>query len=108
MASIKAKVAGITFIHRLCGYPSPAADFLVVKALLGLVKSSARSDTRTPITPQFLRRLLKAAVVFDSKFMRILSRALLATMFFGFLWVGEVSLSKHNIKHRQVSFGDGC
>lgn len=103
-SSIASALSAIVFYHKLQAYPDPTNSFLVHKLLQGLSKVNPSGDTRNPITLPLLHKLLAAVSrVSTSAYESSLFRAMFVLMFHGFLRIGEVTDSPHNLNHDSVT-----
>lgn len=90
-ATIKTYVAGIGYINQLAGFSDPANSFLIKKILVAVQRGSYQPDSRLPITPSILRRLVQALAHTNlSYFQQILLKAMYLLAFHAFLRVGEM------------------
>ena len=85
---------GLSYSHKLSGYPDPSKAFVVLQMLKGYGKLHARLDSRLPITIPILHKLLQSASLLPlSKYQILMFQAMCSTAFFGFLRVGEITFS---------------
>ena len=102
-ATVASAISAIAFYHKIHAMEDPSASFLIRKILKGLSKTSSLLDSRIPITPPILDKLLAAIPsVHPSRYNQALFSAMFGTMFGAFLCISEVTSSPHNIGYQQV------
>jgi hypothetical protein len=91
-------VSAIGYSHKLYGVPDPTKVFYIIQMLKGYGKLGHRLDVRLPITLHILHKIVEiAGEVLPNSYDASLFRAMCALAFFGFLRIGEITLSKHNL-----------
>ena len=106
-ATAKTYVRAIGFHCKLYSEIDPTNRFIVSKLLEGMKRLRHKSDTRLPITLSMLNQILhKLGTVCTNKFETKLFSAAFTLAFFGFLRVGEITLSKGSTPDRVLSRND--
>ena len=84
-----------------------AKNFLVIKMLEGMRRLNKTNDSRLPITPILLEKILfmLPAVCFN-RYEALLFQAAYSLAFFAFLRVGEICLSVGNVKDSILQLND--
>lgn len=108
-ATARSYLSAISYKCKIMGYPDPTQNFLTVKLLLGMKHLKQRTDTRLPITLQLLERLVGVLpVVCESEYESKLFAAAYTLAFFGFLRVGEFTLSPGSDRESIISMNDAA
>lgn len=82
--------AGISFFLKLNGFPSILDNFIIKQALKGYKKSFPRQDSRRPITPEILEKIVNIIpIICNSPYESSLFRAVFVIAFFGALRISE-------------------
>lgn len=103
-ATIASTLSALSYQFKLEGGVDPCNSFVIKKIVAGLTKSKPSSDVRVPITPAMLIYLIDAArLVALSPYQQALFPAVFSLMFHGFLRIGEVTDSSHNIQFHNVT-----
>lgn len=111
-STVATYVAGLAHFHKIQGLPDPSCSFIVQKMLEGLKRGQrGKSDTRLPITANYLEPILNAlSSICSSDYEITLFKAAFSLSFFGFLRIGEVAaqsvsnVSEHVLRKNDVSF----
>lgn len=109
-SSIASHISAISYVHKILNMQDPTQAFITRKILKGCKSSVPTKDTRLPITPDILQKLLQAlAHTVPQYSLRILLRALFLLAFHAFLRLGEVAAktlnnSKHVLQRSDVTF----
>ena len=92
----------IGYVNRLAGHPNPNQTFLIKKLLASVTQSTHQPDSRLPVTPAILNKLVElltfaAPVCYN----RIMLKVMCLLAFHAFLRVGEMTrnTSDTNILH---------
>ena len=102
-ATLATNISAIAYVHKLSGAEDPTSHFLIRKILKGAAKLRPAADQRVPITHPILLALIQAVPrIAPSAYDRYLLQAMFTTMFHGFLRIGEVTASPHNLQYHQV------
>ena len=97
-STVNTYVSAIGYSHKLYGVPDPTKVFYIIQMLKGYGKLGHRLDVRLPITLHILHKIVEiAGEVLPNSYDASLFRAMCALAFFGFLRIGEITLSKHNL-----------
>ncbi|XP_033760621.1 uncharacterized protein LOC117342549 [Pecten maximus] len=92
--TIHTYLAGLASQHKMKGFEDPTQCFLIKKILKGVQNLSAGPDMRLPITPSILEQLISALQHTSPNYYdRKLLQAMFTLSFFGFLRVGEITIS---------------
>ena len=99
-SSIASHMSAISYVHKILDLQDPTQTFITKKILKGCQASVPMRDTRLPITPNILRKLLNAlAHTVPQYFLRTLLRALFLLAFHAFLRLGEVAVKSLQKSH---------
>lgn len=94
-ATIRSRLSGISYFHKIMGYSNPVESFLVNKLLYSIRLKRHQTDKRLPITIPILGSLLTISRnVLHSIYDQVLFRAVFTAAFFGLLRMGELSLTE--------------
>ena len=89
-STINSHVSALSFVHNINGWDNPTDSFLIKKLKEGCRRVNHRVDSRLPITPSLLSKLVKILpVICKSSYEVQLFTAAFLLAFFGFLRVGE-------------------
>ena len=98
-------MSAIAYFHKLAGVHDTTSHFIIRKIMQGLAKTHASADLRVPITPETLLALVHSAqATATSIYDQHLFPTMFTLMFHGFLRIGEVTESPHNILYHQVAW----
>lgn len=108
-ATIQTKVAGLSYVHTLKGYPNPSSHFLIKKILKGCKKQRLRTDTRLPITIPILCSLIVALPrLHRLNYYHTMYKAMFLIAFYALLRVGEFTTHAkqggHTLLRKDISF----
>ena len=93
-SSIITYVSAISFVHKVGNWPDPANNFIVQKMLIGIQKNCGTVDTRRPILPPLLKKLvLSVKSVVSHSYDQKLFQAMFLLAFHAFLRIGEITFS---------------
>ena len=91
-SSISSHISALAFVHKINNWVDPTDNFVVSKLKEGCKRTNPREDSRLPITPQILERVIASLTsICRSAFEVLLFRAAFLLSFFGFLRVGELA-----------------
>ncbi|PJE77718.1 hypothetical protein CI610_03353 [invertebrate metagenome] len=94
-ATVSTYTAAIGYINRLAGHPDPTQSFIVKKILTSIQRGSYRPDTRLPITPNILNKLVHSLPhIASSHYQACMLKAMYLLAFHAFLRVGEITINK--------------
>ena len=103
-ATIASVLSAIGYIHNLKSLSDPMHHFIVRNVLKGVSNMHKSADLRIPITVNILGELIAATPKVTCSFYESkLLAAMFALMFFGFLRLGEVTTSPHNLIFDNIS-----
>ena len=89
-SSISSYISALAFVHKINGWNDPTDSFLVRKLKEGKKKKNSRVDSRLPISPAILARLVHLLPsMCNSTFEVQLFKSAFLLAFFGFLRIGE-------------------
>lgn len=102
-------ISMLNYVQKLAGFRDLSHNFVIKKSLEGFRKLKAKPDSRLPITPVILRRLVSSLEHLGfSHFTVVLLRAMYLLAFHAFLRVGEITGSgsdnRNNIPIDAVNF----
>ena len=93
-STVSTYVSALGYLHKLSGFTDPGKGFVIGQLMKGYGKMGARQDSRLPITPIILHRLLQVAEEFRiSPYQIALFKAMCSLAFHAFLRVGEITVS---------------
>ena len=93
-STVQSYISAIGYLHKLAGFADPTKSFLLSQILKGYGKVSARQDSRLPITPTILNRLIHISNSFKiSPHQRAIFQAMCSLAFHAFLRVGEITMN---------------
>ena len=96
-STINTYISALAYIHKLNGWQDPTDNFIIKKLKEGCKRQDKRSDCRRPITLPILRQLSQLLQgLCQSTFESSLFRAAFLLAFFGFLRVGEFTVTSKN------------
>ena len=99
---------GIGYVNQLAGHYNPAQSFLIKKLLAAVKRGSRSPDTRLPITPSILAKLVESlSFTTPCHYNRIMFKAMYLLACHAFLRVGEMTYnnSESNVLQlRDVQF----
>ncbi|XP_078327575.1 uncharacterized protein LOC144623177 [Crassostrea virginica] len=99
-SSIPSHLSAISYVHKILDLQDPTHTFITKKILKDCQASVPVRDTRLPIIPNILRKLLNAlAHTVPQYFLRTLLRALFLLAFHTFLRLGEVAVKSLQKSH---------
>lgn len=100
-STIASHMSAIRFWHDLHNWDSPTKHIIVQKMLMGARHIHAQPQLRTPVTPTILRALLSAIEAMPwSSYIKRLYMAMYTLAFYAFLRVGEMTHSRHALRHQ--------
>ena len=106
-ATIASALSAVAYMHNLKCLQNPTDHFIVKKVLKGVSNLHTGCDLRLPMSLGMLHDLIAAAPkVTCSAYESKLLAAMFSLMFFGFLRIGEVTTSPHNLQFDSVSIND--
>ncbi|XP_069108944.1 uncharacterized protein [Argopecten irradians] len=104
-STVSTYTAAIGYINRLAGHPDPTQSFVVKKMLSAIQRGSYRPDTRLPITPIILSKLVESLPhTAVSHYQVCMLRAMYLLAFHAFLRVGEMAMN--TVKSHVLQFQD--
>ena len=107
-STINSYTSAISLVHNLHNWPNPTNNFLVQKIREGCGRQPHQSDTRRPITAGLLQKICTIlGHITSSDFERSLFSSAFLLAFYGFLRVGEFTVSsKHSDSSRTLGRND--
>lgn len=108
-ASVSSYVSALGYIHRLNNMSDPTDVFIIKRLLRSVHKTSAKGDSRLPITEAILVQLLQSLPhVTQTHYDRVLFHSMFLLAFYAFLRIGEITIQSHqaknNIQYNCVKF----
>lgn len=106
-ATVTTYTSALSYIFKLDNFDDVTQHFVIKKVLQGYHKLRHSADTRLPITPTILSKLVDSLdTVASSYFHRVLFKAMFLLAFHAFLRVGEItstgSTNQHTLKRGHV------
>lgn len=108
-SSITTRLAALSFVFKFLGLPDPTKTFFVQRVMLGVRNLGGTGDTRLPITPSILAKLVTALPqVVNSMYLTRLYTAMFTLAFHAFLRVGEITFTNqetqcHILRNSSIS-----
>ena len=95
-STVQSYLSAIGYLHKLAGFNDTTKGFLLSQVLKGYGKVSTRQDSRLPITPTILNRIIEVSRTFRvSPHQRVLFQAMCCLAFHAFLRVGEITANSN-------------
>ena len=92
-STISSKLSALSYVHKLKGFPDPTNAFVVKKMVTGSYKLRSKPDSRLPVTPALLTKLVRSLrFSAKSQFVYRLLKAMFLLSFFAFLRIGELTV----------------
>ncbi len=89
-SSINLHISALAYVHKMNNWKDPTDSFVISKLKEGCRRLNPREDSRLPITPQILTKLISILPsICNSGYEVFLFKAAFLLAFFGFLRVGE-------------------
>ena len=107
-STIQAYIAGLSYYHKLGGWPDPTKAFIVCKLLEGCKRLNSREDLRLPITFAILADIFPVIIkVCKSEYEGVMFQSAFTLAFFGYLRVSEFATqSKKAPTDKVISLND--
>ena len=107
-STINSYVCAVSNWHKVKGFPDPCADFLVRKAMKGAARAGVSPDTRQPITPDLLRKLIAVLpTVCMSMYEAKMFTSVFTLAYFGLFRISELVCQNKSVADRKaLQFGD--
>jgi len=107
-SSINSHMAAISFVHKANGWCDPTDSFLLKKLKEGTKRGNPRKDSRLPISPVLLAKLVRILTsVCNSSLEVLMFKAAFLLAFFGFLRVGEfTSAGRYSDDSKSLTVND--
>ncbi len=100
--SIDTYLSAISFFHKLYGHQDPTATFIIAKMREGCRRDRPRKDTRLPITPFVLTKVMGALpLVTESKYEFAVFRAMYLLAYAAFMRVSEITVPSKTLPYSQ-------
>lgn len=97
-STITSFVSAISFVHKLLQVSDPSQSFVIKKILNGCRKVRSTQDSRLPISPHILAKLVHASrYTVSSLFSRLCFQAMCTLAFHAMLRIGEMTVSHNNL-----------
>ena len=95
----------LNYVQRMAGFHDFSHNFVIKKSLEGYRKQKAKADSRIPITPVILKKLIETLQHMNlPEFTQILLKAMCLLAFHAFLRVGEITQSGSKIFFFFIAF----
>ncbi|XP_071137047.1 uncharacterized protein, partial [Mytilus edulis] len=111
-STAKSYIFGIAFKCKMLNITDNTHNFIIKKRLIGMERLDKRVDSRLPITPQILDKLISLLPsVCLSQYETLLFSGLFSLAYFGFFRIGELVVNKslahsHTLSLDDFSFSD--
>ena len=99
-STVSTYVSSRGYYHRLAGLEDPTKTFYIIEMLKGYGKISRQLDSRLPITLPMLVRIQYQYRPYQS----CMFKAMCSIAFFGFLHIGEITVTKPRSIHSNLLF----
>lgn len=106
--SVRLYITSISVLHKLRGLDDISSHFIVAKLLDGFRRArSGHVRTRKPITfPLLVQIINRLPIICHSVYEAALFRAAFSLAFFGFLRIGEFTLTTKSAQHKVLQLAD--
>ena len=106
-STARSYVSAISFKCKLIANSDPSKHFLVIKVLEGMKRLKNQADTRLPITPFLLSKVVTTLpVICFNMYESTLFIAAFTLAFFGFLRVGEFTVTPYKLPSLVIAISD--
>ena len=96
----QAYFSALSYQHKINNIDDPTQSFVVKKCLQGYQNKKGSNDTRLPITPSIMKRLISSLqITTKSHFSLVLFKAMYLVAFHCFLRIGEFTYTKGRNEH---------
>lgn len=97
-STVKSYLSGVSFKCKMDGHIDVTQFFLIKKMLNGMSRLTERVDSRLPITPDLLFKIVRILpVVCHTSYEAVLFSAIFTLAFYAFLRVGELVVTKQGV-----------
>ena len=100
-------MSALSYVHRLAGMPDPAQHFVIKKLLAGAQKLSGKPDTRLPISPAVLYKIVDSILfIVSSAYLRHMLQSMFLLTCHAFLRIGKITVHSRNKGDSVVQLGN--
>ena len=105
ISTVNTYVSALGYYHRLVGLNDPTKTFYIAEMLKGYRRINRTLDSRLPITLPILVRIMQVSrSVCASKYQSYMFQATCSMAFFGFLRIGEITVTKPQSMHSNLLY----
>ena len=106
-ATLMTYMSALSYIHKLAGKADPTQLFVIKKLLAGAQKLSGKPDTRLPISPSILHKIVDATqFIVSSTYLRNILQRMFLLAFDAFLRIREITVHSRSRGESIVQLGD--
>ena len=106
-ATLMTYMSALSYIHKLAGKADPTQLFVIKKLLAGAQKLSGKPDTRLPISPSILHKIVDATqFIVSSAYLRNMLQSMFLLAFHAFLRIGEITVHSRSWGESIIQLGD--
>ncbi|XP_052102937.1 uncharacterized protein LOC127736433 [Mytilus californianus] len=106
-STVKSYIFGIAIKCKMLNITDNTQNFIIKKMLIGMERLDKRADSRLPITPQILDKLISLLPsVCLSQYETLLFSGLFSLAYFGFFRIGELVVNKSLAHYHTLSLDD--
>ena len=92
-ATLLTYMSALSYVHKLADMADPTQHFVIKKLLAGAQKLAAKPDTRLPITPTVLHKIVDATpFIVSSNYVCYMLQSMFLLSFHAFLRIGEITV----------------
>ena len=92
-ATLLTYMSALSYVHKLADMADPTQHFVIKKLLAGAQKLAAKPDTRLPITPTVLHKIVDATpFIVSSNYVCYMLQSMFLLSFHVFLRIGEITV----------------
>ncbi|MCP3930960.1 MAG: hypothetical protein GY705_17890, partial [Bacteroidetes bacterium] len=104
-SSIRSKLSGLSFIHKLNGFPDPCKDFLVEKMVCAIKKIKPQQDLRAPLLLHELHYMVDNIPLMGwNLYDALMFKSMFLLAFHALLRPGELTKSDNTLLLQNVHF----
>ena len=105
ISTVNTYVSALGYYHRLAGLQDPTKTFYITEMLKGYGRINRTLDSRLPITLPILVRIMQVSpTVCASQYQSYMFQAMCSMAFFGFLGIGEITVTKPQSIHSNLLY----
>lgn len=106
-ATLMTYMSALSYIHKLADMADPTQHFVIKKLLAGAQKLAGKPDTRLPITPSVLYKIVDATnFIVSSDYVHRMLKSMFLLAFHAFLRIGEMTVHSRSKSESVVQLTD--